>query len=76
MVALKIPALTGYPADQTAYARLCFAYATTLLHLNRPDEAQIWFGKADSADPAATDASNHLNEANQTIFLDDLDVDE
>ena len=76
LVALKIPALTGYPADQTAYARLCFAYATTLLHLNRPDEAQIWFGKADSADPAATDASNHLNEANQTIFLDDLDVDE
>ena len=76
LVALKIPALTGYPADQTAYARLCFAYATTLLHLNRPDEAQIWFGKADSADPAATDASNHLNEANQTIFLDDLDLDE
>jgi hypothetical protein len=76
LVALKIPALTGYPADQTAYARLCFAYATTLLHLNRPDEAQIWFGKADSADPAATDASNHLNETDQTIFLDDLDVDE
>ena len=76
LVALKIPALTGYPADQTAYARLCFAYATTLLHLNKPDEAQIWFGKADSADPAATDASNHLNETDQTIFLDDLDVDE
>ncbi len=75
-VALKIPALTGFPADQTAYARLCFAYASVLTKLNQQAEAQNWYRKADSADPGATDAAQFLSDAQEAIYLDDLDAED
>lgn len=75
LVALKIPALTGFPADQTAYARLCFAYAGTLAKLNQVSEALNWYRKADSADPGATDAAQFLTDAQDAIYLDDLDAE-
>ena len=75
LLALKIPALAGYPADQTAYARLCFTYAEILRRLNREDEALIWFKKADKADPAATAAAEFLTDAQEEIYLEDLDAD-
>lgn len=75
LLALKIPALAGYPADQTAYARLCFSYAEILRKLNREDEAQVWFKKADKADPAATAAAEFLTDAQEAIYLEDLDAE-
>lgn len=75
LVSLKIPALAGFAADPTAYARLCFAYASILIKLNRSDEAQIWFKKADQADPAATAAAEFLSDAQEAIYLDDLDAE-
>lgn len=75
LLALKIPALAGYAADQTAYARLCFSYAEILRKLNREDEAQIWFKKADKSDPAATAAAEFLTDAQEAIYLEDLDAE-
>lgn len=75
LVALKIPALTGFPADQTAYARLCFAYGSTLMEMKRIEEAQTWFQRADQADPGATAAAEFLTSSAETIYLDDLDAD-
>ncbi|MFZ9284121.1 MAG: hypothetical protein ACO24V_05390 [Candidatus Nanopelagicales bacterium] len=75
LVALKIPALTGFPSDQTAYARLCFAYGAVLVKLGRADEALSWFKKANNADPAATLAAEHLPEVSGEIYLDDLDAE-
>lgn len=74
LVALKIPALAGFPADLTSYARLCFAYAKALMALGRDDEAQVWFRKADASDPAATLASEYLSNAENAVYLDDLDA--
>lgn len=74
LVALKIPALASFPSDLTSYARLCFAYAKALSALGRDDEAQEWFSKADKADSAATLAAEYLPDAQNTVFLDDLDA--
>lgn len=76
LVALKIPALTGFPADQSMYARLCFAYASVLTRLNQVDEAQNWYRKADLADPAATNAAQFLTDPQDAIYLDDLDAED
>jgi hypothetical protein len=74
LVALKIPALTGFPNDLTAYARLCYAYAQVLEKLDRTSEASLWYQRADKADPAATMAAEHLTQPEDTVFMDDLDA--
>ena len=75
LLALKVPALAGFPGDMSAYARLCFVYAQTLEFLNRGDEAISWYQKADSADPAATSAGEKIADQDRTLFMDDLDYE-
>jgi tetratricopeptide (TPR) repeat protein len=75
LLALKVPALAGFPDDMSAYARLCFVYAQTLEFLNRGDEAISWYQKADSADPAATSAGEKIADQDRTLFVDDLDYE-
>jgi hypothetical protein len=74
LLALKIPALAGFPDDLSAYARLCFVYAQTLEFSNK-GEALVWYQKADSADPAATSAGEKLADQDRTLFVDDLDYE-
>lgn len=60
--ALSTPPLDTTRTGQTA-ARLCYAYAETLLVLGRTDEALQWFMSAAAADvDAVTDAEERITE--------------
>lgn len=56
--------------------RLRYAYADTLLDLERPEEARTWFERAAQSDPdGVTDAEERLAELDGIVFDDGWDDD-
>lgn len=71
-IALEIPQLKSVRKPWTA--RLSYAYAETLLAVDRQEEAREWFARAaDADDDLETDATERLAELDGVVLTDLLD---